>query len=149
MASEHYIFSIYGMPCDRSRYFILRTVRSDFNNASQTQEDKCRETESASRLRLLEMIGRQNNTGELELVGEFHGYPEGDIFYSESGASDISVYYMATGFGKPWIIFGTAASEEDFLTGVENDEDLRTLAPAGEPVKISARFVTENELNFN
>lgn len=149
MAGGHYIFSLYKTSDEIPQYFVLRTVLPAFRNSSQTEEAESWEAESAGRLKLLEMIGKENNTERLELVGEYHGYPEGDIFYLESGASNIPVYYLATDFGKPWIIFGTSASEEEFVTMVENDEDLRALNSVGKPVKINARFVIQKELNFN
>lgn len=145
MAVRNYIFSIYKTFDDSPKYFVLRTALPAFRNSSQIEEDRSWKAESAQRSQMLELIGKEIGNNEFELVGEFHGDPEGDIFYLESGASGIPVYYMQTDFGKPWIIFGTADSEEEFLAAVENDEDMRALNPIGKPIKIEARFVIPND----
>lgn len=149
MADGHYIFSIYRTSCNFPLYFVLRTVLPDYRNSSQTGEEESWKAESAERLRFLEFIRKQTGTGGVEIVGEFHGYPDGEVFYRDHGHPEIPVYYRHTGFGKPWIVLGTAGSEEEFLAATENDEDLRALHPEGKPVRIEACFLTRNELNFN
>ncbi len=149
MAGGHYIFSIYKTSGSLSQYFILRTVLPDYRNWSQTEEEKSRKAESVERLRFLEFVKKQTGTDELEIVGEFHGLPDGEVFYQDHGHPKIPVYYMQTDFGKPWIIFGKAGSEEEFLEAIANDEDLQILNPVRTPVRVEAWFLTTNELNFN
>lgn len=150
MACEQFIFSIYK-PTDNERCFVLRTVLPDFNNASQNDEDNSWEMEAKQRSELLECIGKQYSCSNFERIGELHGFPIGGIFYSEFGQSEVPVYYMETDFGKPWIIFGTADSEEKFLselTDNESNDDLQALNPIGKPIKIDVCFVTSNDFNF-
>ena len=142
MASEIDIFSIYKSVND-AQYFVLKTIRPEFNNASQSQEDESWETESVNRLQLLESLKKHEND-EFERIGEFHGYPIGDIFYSEFAQLHIPVYYMQTDFGKPWIVLGTADSEAEFLAKLKDDEDFQALKPIGKPTKIGAYFITQN-----
>lgn len=144
MAAEHYIFSIYKT-IDDERYFVLRTVLPEFNNASQNDEDESWEAESKSRSLLLEALKNRENGNNFERIGELHGFPIGDIFYSEHDQLQIPVYYIHTDFGKPWIVFGTANSEEEFLTELAEDEDLQALNPIGEIKKINADFIIQNE----
>ncbi|MFC5875858.1 hypothetical protein ACFP3I_25295 [Chryseobacterium arachidis] len=57
---------------------------------------------------------------------------------------------METDAGKPWIVFGTADSEEKFLSELmdnEDNDDLQALNPIGNPIKINAYFVTSNDFN--
>lgn len=148
MASEQFIFSIYKTS-DDSRYFVLRTVLPDFNNISQSDEDESWEIESKQRAELLKFITDRENCSGFEQIGELHGFPIGAIFYSEFGQSEVPVYYMETDFGKPWIVFGTADSEGEFLTELTDDDDLQALNPIGKPIKIDVCFVTPNDFNFN
>lgn len=148
MASEQYIFSLYKTS-DDSRYFVLRTVLPDFNNASQSDEDESWEIESKQRLKLLEFIGNRENCSSFERIGELHGFPIGDVFYSDYGQPQVPVYYMQTDFGEPWIVFGTGNSEEEFLKELTDDDDLQALNPIGELTKIDVCFVTQNDFNFN
>ncbi len=145
MAGGYYIFSIYKASGSNTRYFVLRTERPAFNNASQNEEDESWEIESAQRSRLLESLGNRESCTDFERIGELHGFPFGDVFYSDSGQLQVPVYYMQTDFGKPWIIFGTADSEEEFLTKLANDDELQALNPIGKPIKIEAYFVTSND----
>lgn len=148
MASKQFIFSIYKTS-DDSRYFVLRTVLPDFNNASQSDEDESWEIESNRRSELLKFIANREKSSGFEQIGELHGFPIGGIFYSEFGQSEVPVYYMETDFGKPWIVFGIADSEEEFLTELTDDDDLQALNPIGKPIKIDVCFVTPNDFNFN
>lgn len=146
MAGEQYIFSLY-ITSDK-QYFLFRTVRPDFNNASQNEEDESWEKESAQRNMLIECAGNRYTQKDFDIVGELQGFPIGEVFYSEYGKPQVPVYYMQTNFGKPWIIFGTANSEEEFLNELEDDEDLQSLDPIGKPIKIDVCFITQNDFQF-
>ena len=69
MAGGHYIFSLYKTSDENPQYFVLRTVLPTFRNSSQTEEAESWKAESAGRLKFLELIGKENNTERLELVG--------------------------------------------------------------------------------
>lgn len=145
MAGGHHIFSLYKTSDETPQYIVLRTVLPAFRNSSQAEEEKSWKAESAERLNLLELIRKQIGKDGFERIGELHGDPIGDIWYSESGAPLVPVYYMQTEFGKPWIIFGTADSKDKFLTELAYDEDLQRLNPLGKPIRIDALFVTKND----
>lgn len=147
MAGEQDIFSLYIT--NGRKYFLFRTVRPDFNNASQSQEDESWQQESEQRNVLMNHVGELYAQKVFARVGELHGYPIGDVFYSDYGNPKVPVYYMQTDFGEPWIVFGTADSEEEFLTKLTEDDDLQALNPIGKPIKIDVCFVTPNDLNFN
>jgi hypothetical protein len=150
MAIEQEIFSLYIT--NDGQYFLFRTVRPDFNNASQSQEDDSWEQESKQRGVLMNHVGELYAQKVFARVGELHGYPIGEVFYSDYGNPKVPVYYMQTDFGEPWIVFGTADSEEEFLSELMDNEDyddLKALNPIGKPIKIEVCFVTPNDFNFN
>lgn len=147
MAGEQDIFSLYIT--NGRKYFLFRTVRPDFNNASQSQEDESWQQESEQRNVMMNHVGELYAQKVFARVGELQGYPIGDVFYSDYGNPKVPVYYMQTDFGEPWIVFGTADSEEEFLTKLTEDDDLQALNPIGKPIKIDVCFVTPNDLNFN
>lgn len=143
MASEQFIFSLYKT--SGGRYFVLRTVRAAFRNASQFEENDSWELESAQRAKLLEYAEERFGQRDFRLIGELHGYPTGDVFYAESGQLQVPVYYMQTAHGTPWIVFGSADSEAAFLAELSEDDDLQALGPTGQPTRIDAAFVTLND----
>lgn len=144
MAGGYDIFSIYKT-IDDTRYFVLRTILPEFNNASQNDEDESWEIESKCRSQLLRSIKNRENCNDFERIGELHGFPIGDAFYLKFGQQQLPVYYMQTESGKPWIVFGTADSEEKFLNELADDEDLQALNPTGKVTKIDACFITAND----
>lgn len=151
MASELKIFSIYKTKSE-DKYYLLRTERPSFSNASQTQENLADKIEQNKREYILDQIGKkydQNQQVNFDLIGEFQGYPIGDKLYLQSGNLELNIYYLETEFGKQWIIIGNANSEKEFLTELNDDEDLLRLKPVGQPKQIKAIFVTENDFDLS
>ncbi|RZJ69030.1 MAG: hypothetical protein EOO45_14040 [Flavobacterium sp.] len=143
MAVELTIYSIYKLT-GKGSYFLLRTLRPGYSNVSQIEEDIAVSAEQTSRERMLKQI----SPAGFELIGELQNYPVGDTLFSVEAKSEVDIYYMETGFGHPWVVLGTASSEEEFLSELEDDEDLMRLKPVGSPIKITATFFTENDFRF-
>ncbi len=143
MAGGYDIYSIYKT--DQGRFFVFRTVRPEFNNASQSDDDDSWETESAERKKLIEKAGKFHNQTGFERIGELQDCPIGEVFYEDFGRADVAVFYMETESGKPWVVLGSASSEEDFLAELSDDDDLQALKPIGNPIKIDACFITQND----
>ena len=151
MASELKIFSIYKIR-NKNKYYLLRTDRPGFLNASQTQENLAYKIEQNKRKYILKQIREtyvQNNKTNFDFIGEFQGYPIGDKLYVDNGNFELSIYYLHTEYGKPWIIIGNANSVSEFLNELNEDEDLLALKPIGQPNQISATFVTENDFDLS
>lgn len=151
MASELTIFSIYKTSTEE-KYFLLRTERPGFSNAYQNQEDLAYEIEKHKRDYMLSLIGKKvapNSQTDFELIGELQDYPIGDKLYLGNGNLELEIYYMETEFGKPWVILGTANSETDFLTELNDDDDLMRQNPVGEPKRINVTFLTENDFDLS
>ncbi|UUC43939.1 hypothetical protein [Flavobacterium cerinum] len=151
MASELTIFYLYSTQ-NEEKYFLLRTERPGFSNASQVQEDLGNQIEQLKRDFILAEIGKkyhQNGQVNFELIGEFQGDPIGEKLYHDNGNLELNVYYMETEFGKPWIIIGEANSETAFLTELNDDSDLLRLNPVGQPKQITATFITENDFDLS
>jgi hypothetical protein len=144
MAAELTIYSIYRLTRE-GRYFLLRTERPEFSNVSQVEEDIAIAAEQDLRNRMLHRIIEFFGHGGLEFIGELQNYPVGDALNALNESSVLEIYYTVTEFGHPWIILGTAGSEEEFLSGLNDDEDLSRLNPIGRPIKITVTFVTEND----
>ncbi|MEO4005042.1 MULTISPECIES: hypothetical protein [unclassified Flavobacterium] len=150
MASELTIFSIYKIQ-NEEKYFLLRTERPGFSNASQVQEDLAYKIEQDKRNHILDQIGEnyQNKKTSFELIGELQDYPIGEELYRDNGNFELNSYYLETESGWPWIILGTANSETEFLTALNDDDDLLRLEPIGQPKQITATFVIENDFDFS
>lgn len=144
MASELTIYSLYRH-VGEGRYFLLRTERPPFSNASQAEEAAADAKELNKRDTMLHWINEEFGNNGLEFIGEMQNYPVGEALYSAIENTKVEIYYVETQFGHPWIILGTATSEEAFLSEVEADEDLQRMELSGRPVKIEATFLTEND----
>lgn len=150
MASEIKIFSIYKIQ-NEDKYYLLRTEQPSFSNASQIQEDLANKIEQNKREYILNQISKslnKINKTNFDFIGEFQGFPIGDKLYFDNGNFELNLYYLETEFGKPWIVIGNANNETDFLTELNDDEDLLYLKPVGKPKQINATFITENDFNL-
>jgi hypothetical protein len=143
MAGELTIYSIYKFQGEDNHY-LLRTERPAYSNASQTDEDIAHSIERDTRERMLKHI----NLANFELIGELQNYPAGETLFAAKGKSEVDIYYMETEFGHPWIVLGTADTAEEFLSELDNDEDLLRLKPVGNPIKITATFFSENDFQL-
>lgn len=151
MASELTIYSLYKTQ-NEDHYFLLRTERPSFSNASQTQEHLANKIEQHKRDYILEQISAnytQSGATHCDFIGEFQDYPIGDKLYLDNGNVALDIYYMETTFGHPWIIIGTATSEKEFLAELNEDEDLLRLQPIGTPKQIKATFLTEKDFDLS
>ncbi|AWH84711.1 hypothetical protein HYN59_06065 [Flavobacterium album] len=144
MAAELNIYSIYKLR-NEDKYYLLRTERPGFSNASQMEEDLAEAAEEEQRNRMLEQV----SPAGFDFIGELQNAPIGDALYTENGKANLEIYYMETEFGHPWIVLGNAPSEEAFLAELNDDEDLLRLKPVGKPVKIRVAYLTENDFNLN
>jgi hypothetical protein len=145
MAAPQNSYSIYKIR-DNGKCYIFKTTIPDFNNASQTQEDDAIETEINSRIKMVNFISSLHDRGEPELLGELQNFPLGEDLYTPTGNKEVNLFYMNTEFGHPWVVMGTADSQEAFLSELSEDEELLALKPIGQPKRITAWFLTEKDL---
>ena len=151
MASELTIFSIYKTQ-NEDKYFLLRTERPSFSNASQIQEDLADKIEQNKREYILGQI-RKNHTQSgitnFDFIGEFQDYPIGDKLYLDNGNLELDIYYLETKMAQARRKKGNANSDKEFLAELNEDEDLLRLKPVGEPKQIIATFLTENDFDLS
>ncbi len=152
MASDIKIYSLYK--CTLSDgcevHYLLRVNQPSFSNTSQVAEENAIIIHNSRRDELLRLILQSealDTDFSLELVGEFQGFPIGDVFYSDIGPVKILLYYMQTSYGSPWIILGTASSESAFLREVNDDDEILILSPVGKPICVIATYLTEHSHN--
>lgn len=124
-----------------NKYYLLKTTQNAYNNSSQDEYELSIEKEEEKRNRLLKQI--DNSINHFELFGQQQGFPAGQKLYLIENGCNLEIYYIETAFGFPWIILGTAFSEEDFLEEINDDDELRGLNPIGKPKKVFVTFITE------
>ncbi len=144
MGAELEIYSIYRRNGDDS-YFLLRTVQREYSNVSQDDENAAAAAELHQREQMLDRISGGLGKENLEFIGELQNYPVGEALFSAVGGTTMEIYYIETAFGHPWIVLGTADTVEEFLSELDDDEDLVNLKPVGSPIKIMATLITGNE----
>jgi hypothetical protein len=143
MASRLLIYSIYKLG-RTGRYYLLQTEQPSYSNTSQSEQDLAQGIEQQSRQRLLAQLLQALPLEErllCEFIGELQDWPVGDALYTAPNYTELPVYYLATHYGHPWIILGSANSEKEFLAEVEATEELVALQPSGPLIKIVATLV--------
>jgi hypothetical protein len=149
MASQLPIYSIYKVG-RMERYYVLQTEQPGYSNVLQSQQDAAQQSEQESRQRLLAHVLHTLPMEErlpCEFIGELQEWPVGDALCTAPTYTELPVYYVPTQYGHPWIILGSAASEEEFMAEVEATEELLTLQPSGPPIKIVATLVRLQDFN--
>ena len=132
-------------------YLLLKVGRAAFNNADEG--DYARAVEAADRkMRALievyeaEVLPREcAGWHTVNLVGESQAYPAGDEVFEGHGGFHVDVWVAETRFGRPWVVMGTAGSEEEFWCAVERDENLSGLGARRPARKLRAYFLTGKE----
>ncbi|MDJ0367237.1 hypothetical protein QMK33_18975 [Hymenobacter sp. H14-R3] len=143
MARRLTIYSIYKLGL-AERHYLLQTEQPEYANVSQSQEDTAVAAEQASRQRLLAQLLQALpllERGLCEFVGQLQDLPVGEVLYTAPSYAELPVYYGYTRYGYPWVVLGTAASENAFLAEVEATEELVGLQPIGPLTKIMVTLV--------
>jgi len=147
---------IYSLVCFTSaeraceHYLLARARRPSFSNANQRDEDHASSVAEAELKRLIKAYGsrilanRCGSSHAQRLAGELQLGPTGDELYADVPALNLPIWVADTSFGPPWVILGTATSEEAFWREVEEDDDalaLITLGPRKPARQIIVDFV--------
>jgi len=131
-------------------HLLLRATRPSFSNASERDAERATDLADSECKRLTEryevegLVERCGAQHERRLVGELQLGPVGEELYADVGALDLPIWVADTKFGPPWVILGTAESEDAFWREIEEDDDvlsLRTLDPQKPARQIIVDFV--------
>lgn len=130
-------------------YLLLRVGRPGFNNADEG--DYARAVDAADRKRdaLIEVFEKEVLAGECarrhaaSLAGELQARPVGGELDGEGAGFYVELWVAETRFGHPWVVLGTAASEEEFWREVGRDEDLSGLGARAPARRRRAYFLAE------
>lgn len=136
-----------GGACEH--FLLLRVERPEFRNAIEPEYEAAIATAESKQNHLLtsylaqlahECPGNHWN----EMIGELQSLPVGEALLEDNGGFAIDLWVAATRFGHPWVVMGTAASEEEFWQAVQKDGDLRSLRAIEPAVKRQVWFLTEH-----
>jgi hypothetical protein len=148
------IFSLYRLHSGRDngmRHLLLRVGQPEFSNADQTSHDRAVDIAEAKQRELIEIFKREMLDEEdsglvtATLIGELQSSPVGDELLAEHGRCHVDLWIAETRYGSPWVVMGTAESEDIFWREVEENEDLRSLGPIRPASHLQAFFMTEND----
>ena len=130
------VFSLYrleGAGC--AHHLLLRVRQAAFSNADAAAYDRAVHAADARRGALIrvyqsDLLPRECAAPhEARLVGELQARLVGDGLSEGRGGREVDVWIAQTRYGAPWVVMGTAESEEEFWRGVEEDDDLAGLDP--------------------
>lgn len=144
------VFSLYrlrGEGCEH--HLLLRVGRPAFGNADEGDYARAAGAADEKARALLELYERRALAAECgrehapELAGELQARPVGEELAEGVGGVYVELWVAGTRFGHPWVVLGTAASEDEFWRALGEDEDLSSLG-AGRPARsVRAFFLTE------
>jgi hypothetical protein len=131
-------------------HLLLKVEQPAFSNADAGAYDHAVEVAEGKRRVLIrayeEMLtGECAAPHEVSLVGELQAWPAGDELIDGRRGYDVDLWVAETRFGHPWVVLGTAESEEAFWREVAADEDLARLDPVRPAVRHRAFFLAEEE----
>lgn len=138
-----------GIDAACQHYLLLRVTQREFANWSETQHENAASEQFRKRDGLIAADQKGRLAREclhrhrVTQVGEFQGFPQGDALYALSGEIELDIWVAETRFGAPWILFGVAASEDEFWRDIAEDEDLIALGPKQPARLIHVHFVME------
>lgn len=138
-----------GEETNCQHYLLLKVERPSFNNADEVDYARAVDAAGIKTRALVEVYETQALAGEcdgphaVDLVGELQSYPAGGEVFAEGGGFFVELWVARTRFGHPWVVMGTAESEEEFWRAVEQDDELSGLGAGGPAEKRRAYFLTE------
>jgi hypothetical protein len=136
------LYKIYNVLNNASEFLLIKAVKPAWSNAIESEGEKAEDILEKKIVLALNKFMSQSNYTDYELIGQFEGEPEGDIFYEDHGGVNIDFWMAKSGFGSPWIIISQAQSEEEFWRIVEGDIFLSNAKPINPAVKVRAFFIT-------
>lgn len=146
------IFSLHQLRREEAgcrHYLLLRVGRPGFNNADEGDYARAVETADKKRAALIEAFEAGALADEcagrhaVSLVGELQAHPVGHEFHAGGAGFHVDLWVAETRFGHPWVVMGTAESEEEFWREVGRDEGLSSLGARGPATKRRAYFLSE------
>ncbi len=146
------IFSLYRLDGDGAacpHHLLLRVEQPGFGNADVAEYDHAVQVAEARRRALIDryqagVLARDCPAGHTaQLVGELQAWPAGEALAEGAGGDYVDVWIAQTRFGAPWVVLGTAESEEAFWHEVGEDDDLAGLGPIRPAVRQRAFFLTD------
>ena len=149
MASRLPIYSIYKLG-RAERYYLLQTEQPGYSNVSQSQQDSAQTVAQEGKKRLVAQLLQALPLEEqllCEFIGELQDWPVGDALCTAPDYTELPVHYTHTQYGYPWIILGSADSEEEFLAEVAATDELMALQPSGPLIKIVVTLIRTQDAN--
>ena len=146
------IFSLYRLQDEDANcqhYLLLRVEQPEFSNADEGDYAHAVDVADKKRSALIEVYEAEMLADECvgqhltNLVGELQAPPTGDELFEEYGGFYVDLWIAETRFGHPWVVLGTAETEEEFWREVEQDENLSSLGVIRPAKKQRAYFLTE------
>lgn len=156
MASQITIYSIYKiihLNAQHDKYLLIKTIRPGYSNCNAAHVELSLEIEQSKRnallLNFIRYQGYAVNT-LTNLLGEFHSEPSGNLeLHSSRGLIDVTISYVNTSYGFPWVILGGFENGTDLLNELSECENYEMLNPIGQPTTIKAVLVTENDFHLS
>lgn len=144
------IFSLHqfgGEGAGCRHYLLLRVGRPGFSNADEGEYARAVEEADEKRSALIAVYEAEVLAAEcagrhaVSLAGELQARPVGDELCEGRGGFFVELWVAETRYGRPWVVLGTAAGEEEFWREVGRDEDLSSLGATGPATKRRAYFL--------
>ena len=136
------IFRLYALRGREHSHLLVKAVREQYPNASQSAEDEA-VTKVAAHFD--EIVATQRRTlgfTASTMIGEWQdGLPQGDVFYSDQPGGPITIWYATESRYGRYFVFGIATTEAEFWNNLEQlhaDGDLWGFSEFNRPAKTAS-----------
>jgi hypothetical protein len=146
------VFSLYRLDGEGGacvHHLLLRVRQPEFSNADAADYDRAVGLAEAKRRVLIDrylarVLAKDCPVAHAPtLVGEMQAWPPGEVLAEGPGGVIMDLWVARTRYGAPWVVLGTAESEEAFWREVQDDDDLAALGAIRPAARERAYFLTD------
>jgi hypothetical protein len=122
MSAETDFYNLYEISNEsESKTVIVKAIRPDFRNYDQNQENDAWRSLDHNRESEIKAYCSGNGYSNYTFIAEWMYYPVGDVFYGDATGIEVPIWLSIHKDGKPYFMFGSCATEEEFWREMEQD----------------------------
>ena len=121
MATKSEFYNLYKVldTNKQEKLVIVKAIRPEYSNASQSQEDDAWEKLAQYREKLIAEFCSRSGFTTSSFIAEWMGFPEGDVFYGDASNVEVDVWIAMYRDNQAFFSFGIAETEEAFWLGIK------------------------------
>jgi hypothetical protein len=125
-------------------YLCFTAHRRGYNNAKQQDADMAEtqlDEHKEKRLQeALNLFALSDHVLSAEMIGCSYTLPVGEELFDTSTVRMLDIWIAETEYRSPWVVLGTADTEDEFWREVNSDSELQGLKPKSPAKRLTVSF---------